>query len=554
MKRLYMSALTMCTVLGVSAQEIVWQKDISSSTQDFLSQVTTTIDGQYLITGSSIQAPTPSTPSRTSGAGSGAGHQQNAGYNYHLIKLNPQGEEVWEKYFSGKNHDFLSATVNTQEGGYLLAGTSYSGKGLDKKEESKGGSDFWLIRINEFGDELWQKTIGSTSDEEARAVIQTTDFGFYVAGNIQNSEKGYGSKDVLIVRLDKNGKELSELVLGGRGLDEVEKMIPTIDGGALLGIYSRSGEIAESGKTQAGSTQQPANPSSTARSKQPKASSNYGEGDYWIVKLSKDGKVEWEKNFGGKGDDHLRTLAMTSTGYLIGGESRSERSGNKTVGIEEGTDLWLISVNAKGEEIWQKSYSFKNRDVLMGMSVVHASDDKSTKGILLGGYTQAEGRIETDDEKFWMLYLDQNGNEQWRKHVRGESSKREERLSDIKLNRDGSIILAGTSAEELGKENWKIVKLGDKQVDLLIEKQDIKIYPNPVSDYAYVELGFPSTGSGTDFSAEITVYDLGGRQLQSIRTKNKITKINTQPLVQGAYLVSVKTDSRKTASAKLIKK
>ncbi len=201
--------------------------------------------------------------------------------------------------------------------------------------------------------------------------------------------------------------------------------------------------------------------------------------------------MEWEKNFGGKGDDHLRTLAMTSTGYLIGGESRSERSGNKTVGIEKGTDLWLISVNTRGEEIWQKSYNFKNRDILMGMSVLHASDDRSTKGILLGGYTQAEGRIETDDEKFWMLYLDQNGNEQWRKHVKGESSKREERLSDIKLNRDGSIILAGTSAEELGKENWKIVKLGDKQIDQLIEKQDIKIYPNPVSDYVDMQTKFP---------------------------------------------------------------
>uniref|UniRef100_A0AAU6WU67 T9SS type A sorting domain-containing protein n=2 Tax=Chryseobacterium TaxID=59732 RepID=A0AAU6WU67_9FLAO len=543
MKTLYMSALTMCTVLGVSAQEVVWQKDIPSSTQDFLSHVTTTIDGQYLISGSSIHPPTGS---RTA--------QQNAGYNFHLMKLNQQGEEVWEKYFSGKNHDFLSATVNTQEGGYLLAGTSYSGKGLDKKEESKGGSDFWLIRINEFGDELWQKTIGGASDEEARAVIQTTDFGFYVAGNIQNSEKGYGSKDILIVKLDKNGKEISQLILGGKGLDEVEKMIPTLDGGALLGIYSRSGEVLQSGKPESGSTSLNANSSSsTAGSKQPKASSNYGEGDYWIVKLSKEGKVEWEKNFGGKGDDHLRTLAMTSTGYLIGGESRSERSGNKTVGIEEGTDLWLISVNAKGEEIWQKSYSFKNRDVLMGMSVLHASDDKSTKGILLGGYTQAEGRIETDDEKFWMLYLDQNGNEQWRKHVKGESGKREERLSDIKLNRDGSIILAGTSAEELGRENWKIVKLGDKQIDQLIEKQDIKIYPNPVSDYAYVELGFEGLREGA-FGAEITVYDLGGRQLQSIKTKNKITKINTQPLVQGAYLVSVKTDNGKTASAKIIKK
>ncbi|MCF2217918.1 T9SS type A sorting domain-containing protein [Chryseobacterium sp. PS-8] len=533
MKKLSMSVFTLCSILGVYAQEVVWQKDIRSSTQDFLSQVTTTIDQQYLITGSSIHSDNqqPSSGSQ----------KQNNGYDFHLVKLNQQGEEVWEKYFSGKNHDFLSATVNTQEGGFLLAGTSYSGKGLDKKDDSKGGSDFWLIRINEFGDELWQKTIGSAADEEARAVIQTTDMGFFVTGNVQNSPKGYGSKDVLVVRLDKNGKELSQLLLGGRGLDEVEKMIPTKDGGALLGIYSRSGALVGSGKAEAGS--------------KAKQTENYGEGDYWIVKLSKDGKVEWEKNFGGKGDDHLRTLALTSTGYLIGGESRSERSGNKSVGIEEGTDLWLLSIDERGEELWQKSYSFKNRDVLMGMSVIAGKQEDGSgksKGILLGGYTQAEGRIENDDETFWMLYLDQNGNEQWRKHVKGESRKKEERLSDIKLNRDGSIVLAGTSAEELGKENWKIVKLGDKQVDQLIEKQDIRIYPNPVTDYVYVELGFEGLREGA-FEAEIAVYDMGGRKLETVKTKNKITKINTQPLIQGAYLVVVKTND-KTANAKLIKK
>jgi len=517
MKKLYTGAIFLCTILSISAQDVVWQKDIKSNTQDFLSQVTTTIDGQYLITGSSIEA-----GSQKLGAGSNA--KQNNGYDYHLIKLNQQGEEVWEKYFSGQNHDFLSATVATQEGGFLISGTTFSGKSLDKKEDSKGGSDIWLIRINEFGDEMWQKTIGGTSDEEARSVIQTTDLGFFVAGNVQNSAKGYGSKDVLIVKLDKNGKELSQIILGGKGLDEVEKMIPTKDGGALLGVYSRS--------SSSGS----------------KKTENFGEGDYWIIKLSKDGKVEWEKNYGGKGDDHLRTLALTSNGFLIGGESRSERSGNKTVGIEEGTDLWLISLNERGEEIWQKSYNFKNRDILMGMSVLNAADDKTSTGILLGGYTQAEGRIESDDETFWMLYLNENGDEQWRKHVKGESRKKEERLSDIKLNRDGSIILAGTSAEELGKENWKIVKLGDKQIDQLIVKQDIKIYPNPVSDYAYVEIGF-------DFKdAEIILYDMGGRQLQSLKTKNKVTKINTQNLIQGAYLIVIKTDTNKTANAKLIKK
>ncbi|QBA20999.1 T9SS type A sorting domain-containing protein [Chryseobacterium indologenes] len=513
MKKLYRCALSLCTITGISAQEVLWQKDIKSSAQDFLSQITTTIDGQYLITGSSIQTDKLRQNSR-----------QNNGYDFHLIKLNQQGGQVFEKYFAGNNHDYLSSTVTTQDGGFLISGTSYSGKGLDKKEDSKGGSDIWLIRINEFGDELWQKTLGNSSDEEARSVIQTTDQGFMVAGSVQNSSKGYGSKDVLIIRLDKDGKTLSEQTLGGRGLDEVEKMVPTRDGGALLGIYSRSC-VSGSKKIE-----------------------NFGEGDYWIVKLDKNGKVEWEKNFGGKGDDHIRTLALTSTGFIIAGESRSERSGNKTVGLEEGTDLWLIALNERGDEQWQKSYNLGNRDILMGISVLHSADDKSSKGILLGGYTQAEGRIETDDETFWMLYLDQNGNEQWRKHIKGESRQKEERLSDLKLNRDGSIILAGTSAEEFGKENWKIVKLGDKQVDQLIEKYDIKIYPNPVSDYAYVEMGF-------DFKdADILLYDMSGRQLQSIKTKNRVTKINTQALVQAAYLVTIKTDSGKTANAKLIKK
>ncbi|ROH97949.1 T9SS type A sorting domain-containing protein [Chryseobacterium daecheongense] len=512
MKKIYMSAFFLCTTAVLYSQNVLWQKDIKSTTQDFLSQVTTTIDGQYLISGSSIQASKQ------------AESKQNNGYDFHLVKLNQQGEEVWEKYFSGQNHDFLSAAVNTQEGGFLLAGTSYSGKTVDKKEESKGGSDLWLIKINEFGEEQWQKTLGTASDEEARAVIQTTDLGYFVAGNVQNSAQGFGSKDIWIIRLDKTGKQTSELILGGKGLDEVEKMIPTKDGGVLLGIYSRS-TIGGSKKTE-----------------------NYGEGDYWIIKLSKDGKVEWEKNYGGKADDHIRTLALTSIGYVIGGESRSERSGNKTTGIEEGTDLWLISLNERGEELWQKSYNFKNRDVLMGASVIHTSDDNGTKGILLGGYTQAEGRIENDDETFWMLYLDQEGKEQWRKHVKGESRKKEERLSDIKLNRDGSIILAGTSAEELGKENWKIVKLGDGQIDQLIEKQDIRVYPNPVSDYTYVEIGYEFK------EADILLYDMSGKTLQQTKTKNKVTKINTQPLIQGAYLITIKTDTNKNASAKIIKK
>lgn len=531
MKTLYIGVF-LCLNSILYSQDLVWQKDIKSSTQDFLSQVTTTIDQQYLITGSGIQA-----------VGKTAISKQNNGYDFHLVKLDQKGKEVWEKYFSGQNHDFLSATVATQEGGFILAGTSFSGKGQDKKDDSKGGSDIWLIRINEFGDELWQKTIGTAQDEEARSVIQTADLGFMVAGNVQNAANGFGSKDVTVTRLDKNGNVLSELVLGGRGLDEVEKMIPTLDGGALLGMYSRSNSSIGNKTLKSDDKQNPVTIQFTA-----KTTENFGEGDYWIVKLNKEGKIEWEKNFGGKGDDRLRAMAFTSSGYIIGGTSRSERSGNKSVGIEEGTDLWLISLNTKGDEQWQKSFNFKNRDILMGMNVISTGDGRNSKGVLLGGYTQAEGRIEADDETFWMLYIDNDGKEQWRKHVKGESRKREEKLSDLKMNKDGSIVLAGTSSEELGKENWKIVKLADELINKLIEKQDIKIYPNPVSDYCYVEIGF-------DFNeADITLYDMGGRQFQSLKTKNKITKMNTQNLIQGAYLIVVKTDTDKVVNVKIIKK
>lgn len=114
----------------MSAQDFIWQKDIKSSTQDFLSQVTTTIDQQYLITGSSIRSKSQSQVANS--------QKQNNSYDFHLVKLNQQGEGVWEKYFYGTNHDYLFATVAIQDEGPLLTGTSYSGKGLDKKDDFNG--------------------------------------------------------------------------------------------------------------------------------------------------------------------------------------------------------------------------------------------------------------------------------------------------------------------------------------------------------------------------------------------------------------------------------
>lgn len=562
MKQLYLSVLALVGMVTYG-QEVTWQRNIKSNTQDFLSQLTITLDGQILLSGSTIQ--TNQQPVSSS--------NRNNGYDFHVLKMNQQGQTVWEKYFGGTQHDFLTATVSTQEGGFLLAGTSYSDEGLQKKNKSKGGSDIWLIRLDENGEEQWQKTLGTEVDEEAKSVVQTSDLGYYVAGNVQSKKRAFGSKDILLVKLDKNGKIINQLYLGGKGLDEVEKIIPTKDGGALVGIYSRSSKMEnEKMRTEKESSldEEPKEETNLANNQlsitnhqqttkesnsstlipttyQPKTTENYGEGDFWVVKLSKEGKVEWEKSFGGKEDDHLRTLANTDTGFIIAGESRSSSSGNKKSSIKEGTDLWAIALNELGEEQWQKGFNFKNRDVLMSLNTINDATGKQTKGFLLGGYTQAEGKVQKNDETFWMLYLDNKGEEIWRKYVEGKEKKHEERLVDAKLDRDGSYVLAGTSAEELGKENWKIVKLGDKQLEQLIEKQDMRIYPNPVADYCYVEIGIEFK------EATINVYDMTGKLAYQTKTKNRVTKINTASLPQGSYIVTANTEN-KSITNKIVKK
>jgi len=549
------------------AQKVSWQKNVESGNQDFLSGLALTLDGQYLVSGSSIQKNQ-----------SPAGNNQNKGYDYHILKLDQQGQKVWEKYFSGNQHDYLSSTVSTREGGFLLAGTSYSSLALDKKDKSNGSSDIWIIKIDENGEEEWQKTIGTRYSEEARSVTQTTDEGYVVAGSTNHPKLGYGSKDVFVTKLDKTGKIISQLILGGKGLDEVEKVIPTKDGGVLMGIYSRSGiyegqskskinskDLSTSLTQNSNSESSSNNQSNNAESNSDKQNSesydvnfygktdrNYGEGDYWIVKLDKNGTVQWEKNFGGSEDDHIRTMALSDSGYIIGGESRSQTSGNKRAKLEEGTDLWVLALDEDGNAQWQQSYNFKNRDVLMSINTIKettSNNQEATKGFLIGGFTQAEGKVQSNDETFWMLYIDKNGKEVWRKYVEGKDKKKEERLTSAILNRDGSYILAGTSAEEMGKESWKVVKLLDGDVENLMEQKDIQIYPNPVKDYCYVEIGL-------DFdSADIYLYDMTGKVIQTLNTKNRVTKVDISKLPQGVYIIkaNIPTQQNKKLTTKILK-
>ncbi len=532
MRQLYFS-LFISTSLMLSGQQKGWQKEIKTPTQDFLSDVSITPDRQYLLSGSSIRPAAPGT------------HAANNGFDYRIVKLGMHGSVLWEKYFSGLRHDYLTATGATREGGFLLAGTSDSPRGLDKKGKAYGSTDLWLIKITEGGNEEWQQTLGTPAAEEAKAVIESADEGYFVAASVRNHRNGFGGKDGWIIKLDRNGKPVAQLYLGGSGHDEPESLIPTRDGGCLVALYSRSGETPDrETEPQEQPQEEDAMPAARWLAKK---GENYGEGDYWLVKLDKDLNLQWQKSFGGSGDDHIRKLAHGDSGYLVIGESRSGESGNKTVAVKkDAAALWAIALNEEGEELWQKSYAPGTHDLPMSLQTVRGKDGR-TKGFLVGGYSRGEGKAAKGDETFWILYLDTQGEEQWLRYEEGKSRKKKERLSAARLTADGYYLLAGTATAETGAENWKIIKTGDSLLEALVEKQDIRVYPNPVKDYCYVEIGL-------DFEeAELALYDLSGKQLQYLKTKNPVTKINTASLSKGVYMVTATTET-KTVNTKIVKR
>ena len=197
MNKLYFGVFILVSLqLPAQATGTVWQKNFSSNVQDFLSGMTPTADRQILLTGSSIQAnPSLSVKNNT-----------NSGYDYHVIKLAQNGSVVWDKYFGGNQHDYLVSAVATLDGGFFLTGTSYSVQSGDKRVDNLGGSDIWMLRLDENGEELWQKTVGTTSNVEAATAVECADGGFFVAGSINSHRDLFGSKDVFFFQTGQKRK------------------------------------------------------------------------------------------------------------------------------------------------------------------------------------------------------------------------------------------------------------------------------------------------------------------------------------------------------------
>jgi hypothetical protein len=119
----------------------------------------------------------------------------------------------WDKTFGGTGGDVAYSAVSTSDGGYLLVGYSNSGAGGDKSQNSQGYSDYWAVKIDGNGNKVWDKTFGGTGNDYARSAVSTSDGGYLLVGDSGSGAGGdktqgnQGSNDYWAVKIDANGNK-----------------------------------------------------------------------------------------------------------------------------------------------------------------------------------------------------------------------------------------------------------------------------------------------------------------------------------------------------------
>lgn len=527
----------------ISAQDILWEKSYGGKHAEYLYDAIPTPDYGFILAGSSV-----------SGKNGNKNEKNKGDLDYWLWKMDEDGNLDWQKSFGGNQVDLLQSIALTNDGGFILGGTSSSDKGIDKKENSKGQQDFWIIKLDAKGGEMWQRTIGGSGMEKLLSIKQDKDGGYILGGTsssdkVEKDEKGIvdkygksedskGNLDFWIVKLDTKGEIEWQKTIGGRYVDELKSIEQTTDGGYIVGGYSNS--------PVSGNKTEP----------------NYGLGDYWIVKLDKDGEIEWQRTFGGDKDDNLFALTQTKDkGYILGGNSNSGSTNSKSKSNREGTDFWVVKIDEIGNIQWQETYNYGKLDVLT--SIVENQDGT----YLIGGYAQSEKGLEkqtnttkvvkskSDKEgvnDYIALKIKANGEEIWTQIV---GSKGNEVMRKLLETRDGGYLLTGTSDGKVsrdkntakgGNDFW-VVKLRDKE-----KKEKVRIsleaIPNPAIAYSNVIVNFEYE-KGT-----ATLYDLSGRSLRTYEIKGERTvPVDLSGLPAAIYIVEIKTDTE-DGGVKIIKK
>jgi hypothetical protein len=356
-------------------------------------------------------------------------------------QANYQPVEVWNKTFGGEMEDIGNSISQTKDGGYVIAGYTMS--------YGAGSYDYWLLKTDKDGNELWNKTYGSSLSEICLKVGIVDDGGYVLAGN-----KGV---DIWVVKTDKDGNEQWNMMYGGNGLQSISDIFQTDDNGYFIAgdIWTENSNVRKllliktdiNGnkvweKTYGGpdhnysySAIQTTDGGYIVSGEVFFIQANYR--NPWLIKVDKDGNQEWEKTYsGGSGSDSQDVCQTRDGGYMLTGYAYA---GN--------ADVWLLKTDKDGNVTWFNTYGGKDDD--MGIKTFQTKD---------GNYVVcASTELNALDERnLWLIKINASGVVIWEKTFGGTGK---DLGRDMCLSNDGGLIIAGETDS-----------YGDKDSDLWLIK------------------------------------------------------------------------------------
>lgn len=388
-----------------------------------------TSDGGYIIAGSSMSA-------------NGDLTENNGSYDFWIIKLTVSGGVEWKTTFGGSSMDYARSITECQDG-YVVVGFSES-TDIDGTVNN-GDRDVLIVKLNRSGSVLWKGLFGGTESDEAFSVQSTADNGWVVAGYTDipyaNETPFHKRNELLVLKFDGNGIMQWERTFGGSENDQARSITVLDDGSYVVLGYTESidGDVEEL----------------------------YNGQDIWLLKLSSTGELEWEKNYGGYGNEIGNQIRQTADlGYVITCTSNS--SGDDVSGHhgDELFDWWVVKLTSDGTITWERSLGGNGNDY--SDSVIETSDGYF---VAAGESQSSDGDVDENhgDSDYWIVKLSPSGTLLWEKNLGGEYYDAARAVEEIS---PGKYLLAGVTysddtdvSDNHGESDIWIVEVDDPPID-----------------------------------------------------------------------------------------
>ncbi len=334
-----------------------WDKVIGGTKDESLSGVLRTADGGFLLGATSYSNKSGDKSEDTRGT---------ADSDYWIVKIDAAGNVLWDKTIGGADEDILDGMHYHPQGGYILTGTSYSGKSGEKTYDSYGKQDFWALWIDENGTKKWDRVYGGNRFDIAGGIFPYQD-GFILTGKSDSPVSGNktstprGSYDAWMVRIDLQGNPMWDRSIGGDDNEGGVGITQAHDSGYMLSITSKSDISGD------------------------KTTPDVGANDAWFVKMDSAWNILWDVTIGTVHQDNLSASRSYDGGYLLIGVYNEEEilpGGNL---IDHGV-RWLMQCDDKMVMQWE--YKFGGDKNEIGGPTWIMEDDSST--VLIGSSSNSD--------------------------------------------------------------------------------------------------------------------------------------------------------------------